>query len=103
MDWIIFPVFNFIIAAAQSCGSLAALVYEYIGMLTEVSFQKMSPPISCAIAMFQHLLSKTAELFLMGLEKVAEFLANTPEFATMFYNISAEFVTASFNTGYEFA
>merc|ERR1711915_183363 len=103
MDWILYPVFNFIIDAAQFCGSLAALVYEYIASFKEVSFQKMSPPISCAIAMFQHLLSKTAELFLLGFEKVAEFLANTPEFATTFFNISAEFATASFNTGYDFA
>lgn len=66
--------------------SFFARSYEFIGDITHIWFQKMLPPINCAIAIFQNIAMKIPELMLDGLEKTVEILGETPGFTkTCFY------------------
>eukprot|EP00091_Calanus_sinicus_P008532 TRINITY_DN20657_c0_g1_i1.p1 TRINITY_DN20657_c0_g1~~TRINITY_DN20657_c0_g1_i1.p1 ORF type:complete len:115 (-),score=16.07 TRINITY_DN20657_c0_g1_i1:15-359(-) len=90
-------------AAFSAVLSFFARSYEFIGDITHIWFQKMLPPINCAIAIFQHIAMKIPELMLDGLEKTVEILGETPGFATTCFYYCLDLAVLLFNGICEFS
>lgn len=105
VDRVIYPSMDILTSAMSTAVSAVSsfLVYSYhlIGDITQIWFQKMLPPINCAMAIFQHIGYNIAEGFVTGLEKLVEMAGKTPEFATACYHSFVEYSTILLNKVYE--
>ena len=84
-------------AASSAVLSFFAQSYEFIGDITHIWFQKMLPPINCAIAVFQHIAMKIPELMLDGLEKIVYIFGEAPGFATTCFYYCLDIAVVLFN------
>ena len=75
--------------------------YTILGEITGIWFQKMLPPINCAIAIFQHIGINILEGIILGLEKFVELVGKTPEFATTCFYSSVDLAIFLFNEGHD--
>ena len=82
--------------------SFFSMSYQFIGEITQIWFQKMLPPINCAIAIIQHIAIHLLGYLVIGLEKFLELFWKTPEFATNSFYSSLDLATMLLNGGYDY-
>lgn len=87
--------------AISAASSFIVYSYNFIGDITGIWFQKMLPPINCAIAIFQHIGINVLEGIVLGLEKLVELVGKTPEFATTCFYSSLDLAIFLFNGAYD--
>jgi len=80
--------------------SFFSMSYQFIGEITQIWFQKMLPPINCAIAIIQHIAIHLLGYLVIGLEKTVELFWKTPDFATNSFYSSLDLATITLNGGY---
>ena len=88
--------------AVSAVVSFFSMSYQFIGKMTQIWFQKMLPPINCAIAIIQHIAIHILGYLVLGLEKIMELGGKTPEFVINCFYSSLELATTFFNGGYDF-
>jgi len=86
--------------AISAASSFIVYSYNFIGDITGIWFQKMLPPINCAIAIFQHIGINVLEGIVLGLEKFVELVGKTPELAATCFYSSLDLAIFLFNEGY---
>jgi len=86
--------------ALSAASSFIVHSYNFIGDITGIWFQKMLPPINCAIAIFQHIGINVLEGIVLGLEKLVELVGKTPELAATCFYSSVDLAIFLFNEGY---
>ena len=88
-------------AAVSAASSFIVHSYNFIGEITGIWFQKMLPPINCAIAIFQHIGINILEGVVLVLERFVELVGKTPEFATTCFYSSVDLAIFLFNEGHD--
>jgi len=98
---VVYPSIDILASGTSAVLSFFEHSYTIVGEITGIWFQKMLPPINCAIAIFQHIGINILEGIVLGLEKCVELIGKTPEFATTCFYSSVDLAIFLFNAGYE--
>jgi len=98
---VVYPSIDILALGTSAVLSFFEHSYTILGEITGIWFQKMLPPINCAIAIFQHIGINILEGIVLGLEKCVELIWKTPDFATTCFFSSVDLAIFLFNVCYE--
>ena len=105
-DEVIYPLLAMLVNSTSTVVSAVlsffSMSYAFIGEITHIWFQKMLPPINCAIAIIQHIAIHILEYLLTGLEITVELVGKTPGFATNCFYSCLDLAVAFSNGSYDF-
>jgi len=101
VDRVFYPSMNILNSGTSTLLSFFAYSFHSIGDITQIWFQKMLPPINCAIAIFQQIGYNIAEGIVIGLEKFVELAERTPELATNCFYSCVDLAVLLLNGSYD--